>query len=143
MNRHCWILLALCLFFTKKNYLSGAYAFRCSATFAYAQTVSSQFLTHTTQKNIMTPEDLKNLGDQKFKVDIPVAVIRLIEITNRSQEYLREIYKEQLILKEMVKGATSLPEGFEDKLFDLEKKIWDSAEVKYHELLNGILDTED
>jgi hypothetical protein len=91
----------------------------------------------------MTPEDLKNLGDQKFKVDIPVAVIRLIEITNRSQEYLREIYKEQLILKEMVKGATSLPEGFEDKLFDLEKKIWDSAEVKYHELLNGILDTED
>jgi hypothetical protein len=39
MKRHCWILLALCLFFTKKNYLSGAYAFRCSATFAYAQTV--------------------------------------------------------------------------------------------------------
>jgi hypothetical protein len=91
----------------------------------------------------MTPDDLKNLGNQKFKVDITVAVIRLIEITNRSQEYLREIYKEQLILKEMVKGETSLPEGFDDKLFDLEKKIWDSAEVKYHELLNGILDTED
>lgn len=91
----------------------------------------------------MTPEELKNLGDQKFKVDIPVAVIRLIEITNRSQEYLREIYKEQLILKEMVKGETNLPEGFEDKLYDLEKKIWDSAEVKYLELLNGILDTED
>ena len=91
----------------------------------------------------MTPDDLKNLGNQKFKVDIPVAVIRLIEITNRSQEYLREIYKEQLILKEMLKGETSLPEGFDDKLFDLEKKIWDSAEVKYHELLNEILDTED
>ena len=90
----------------------------------------------------MTPEEiLKNAGNEKFEVNIGVSIIRLLEITNRSQEYLREIFKEQLVLKEMIKGKTELPEEFEDKLFDLEKKIWDASEVKFHKLLDGILDT--
>ena len=91
----------------------------------------------------MTPEEiLGNSGNQKFKVDIGVSLLRIIEITNRSQEYLREILKEQLLLKEIVKGKTELPEEFEDKLHDLEKKIWDASEIKYHKLLDGILDNE-
>lgn len=90
----------------------------------------------------MTPEEnLKNAGNEKFEVNIGNSLIRLIEITNRSQEYLREIFKEQLVLQEMIKGKTELPEEFEDKLFDLEKKIWDASQVKYHKLLDGILDT--
>lgn len=90
----------------------------------------------------MTPEEiLKNSGNEKFEVNIGVSLIRLLEITNRSQEYLREIFKEQLVIKEMIKGKTELPEGFEDKLYDLEKQIWDASQVKYHKLLDGILDT--
>lgn len=90
----------------------------------------------------MTPEEiLKNAGNEKFEVNIGVSLLRIIEITNRSQEYLREIFKEQLVLREMLKGQTELPEGFEDKLFDLEKKIWSASEVNYHKLLDGILDT--
>lgn len=90
----------------------------------------------------MTPEEiLKNSGNEKFEVNIGVSLIRLLEITNRSQEYLREIFKEQLVIKEMIKGKTELPEGFEDKLFDLENKIWEASQTKYHKLLDGILDT--
>ena len=60
----------------------------------------------------MTPEEiLKNRGNEKFEVNIGVSLLRLIEITNRSQTYLREIYKEQLTLKEILKGETSIPEG--------------------------------
>jgi DNA-binding ferritin-like protein (Dps family) len=89
----------------------------------------------------MTPEEiLKNPENQKFEVNIGVSLIRIIEITNRSQEYLREILKEQLVLKEMVKGKTELPEGFENKLFDIETRIWKASEVKYHKLLEEILD---
>lgn len=89
----------------------------------------------------MTPEEiLKNSGNQKFEVNIGVSLLRIIEITNRSQEFLREILKEQLVLKEMIKGKTELPEEFEDKLFDLETKIWKASEVKYNKLLDGILD---
>jgi hypothetical protein len=47
-KRHRLILLALCLVFTKKNYLSGAYAIRCSATFAYTQ--------HVIDKRIFEPQ---------------------------------------------------------------------------------------
>lgn len=91
----------------------------------------------------MTPDEiLKNSGNQKFEVNIGVSLIRIIEITNRSQEYLREILKEQLVLKEMIKGKTELPEGFEDNLFDIETKIWKASEVKYHKLLDGILDNK-
>ena len=37
----------------------------------------------------MTPEEiLKNAGNEKFEVNIGVSLLRLIEITNRSQEYL-------------------------------------------------------
>jgi hypothetical protein len=90
----------------------------------------------------MTPEEIfKNAGNEKFEVNIGVSLLRIIEITNRSQEYLREIFKEQLILKEMITGKTELPEEFEDKLFALEKKIWNASEVKYHKFLDGILDT--
>ena len=90
----------------------------------------------------MTPEEiLKNAGNEKFEVNIGNSLIRLLEITNRSQEYLKEIFKEQLVIKEMIKGKTELPEGFEDKLYDLEKQIWDASQVKYHKLLDGILDT--
>ena len=90
----------------------------------------------------MTPEEiLKNAGNEKFEVNIGVSLLRLIEITNRSQEYLMEIFREQLVLKEMLKGQTELPEGFEDKLYSLEKQIWDASEIKYHKLLDGILDT--
>jgi len=90
----------------------------------------------------MTAEEiLKNAGNEKFEVNIGNSLIRLIEITNRSQEYLREIFKEQLVLQEIIKGKTELPEEFEDKLFDLEKKIWDASQVSYHKLLDGILDT--
>lgn len=90
----------------------------------------------------MTPEDIiKNAGNEKFEVNIGISIIRLLEITNRNQEYLREIFKEQLIIKEIVKGKTELPEGFEDKLFDLETKIWDASRVKFNKLLDGILDT--
>ncbi len=89
----------------------------------------------------MTPEEiLKNSGNQKFEVNIGVSLLRIIEITNRSQEFLREILKEQLVLKEMIKGKTELAEEFEDKLFDLETKIWKASEVKYNKLLDGILD---
>ena len=92
----------------------------------------------------MTPEEiLKNRGNEKFEVNIGVSLLRLIEITNRSQTYLREIYKEQLTLKEILKGETSIPEGFEDKLYDLEKKIWNASEESYHKLLDGILDTNE
>ena len=46
----------------------------------------------------MTPEEiLKNRGNEKLEVNIGVSLLKLIEITNRSQTYLREIYKEQLI----------------------------------------------
>ena len=90
----------------------------------------------------MTAEEiLKNAGNEKFEVNIGNSLIRLIEITNRSQEYLREIFKEQLVLQEIIKGNTEMPEEFEDKLFDLEKKIWDASQVSYHKLLDGILDT--
>ena len=90
----------------------------------------------------MTAEEiLKNAGNEKFEVNIGNSLIRLIEITNRSQGYLREIFKEQLVLQEIIKGKTELPEEFEDKLFDLEKKIWDASQVSYHKLLDGILDT--
>ena len=42
----------------------------------------------------MTPDEiLKNSGNQKFEVNIGVSLLRIIEITNRSQEYLREILK--------------------------------------------------
>ncbi|EKT4550856.1 hypothetical protein JE952_002515 [Flavobacterium psychrophilum] len=89
----------------------------------------------------MTPDEIqKNSGNQKFEVNIGVSLLRIIEITNRSQEYLREILKEQLVLKEMIKGKTELPKEFEDKLFDLETKIWKASEVKYNKLLDGILD---
>jgi len=89
----------------------------------------------------MTPEEiLKNAGNEKFEVNIGVSIIRLLEITNRSQEYLREIFKEQLVIKEMLKGNTELSVEFEDKLFDLETKIWKASEVKYNKLLDGILD---
>ena len=55
----------------------------------------------------MTPEEiLKNSGNQKFEVNIGVSLLRIIEITNRNQEFLREILKEQLVLKEMIKGKT-------------------------------------
>ena len=40
----------------------------------------------------------------------------------------------------MIKGKTKLPEGFEDNLLDIETKIWKASEVKYHKLLDGILD---
>jgi hypothetical protein len=89
----------------------------------------------------MTPDEiLKNLGNQKFEINIGASLIRIIEITNRSQEYLREILKEQLVLKEILKGHTELPDEFTDKLFDLETNIWEAAEIKYHKLLDGILD---
>ena len=91
----------------------------------------------------MTPDEiLENAGNQKFEINIGNSLLRILEITNRSQEYLREIYKEQLVLKEIVKGKTELPEGFEDKLYDLEQKIWDASKVRYHKLLDGILDKE-
>ena len=90
----------------------------------------------------MTPEEiLRNAGNEKFEVNIGVSLLRILEITNRSQEYLREIFKEQLVIKEMIKGNTELPEGLQDKLYDLEKQIWDASEIKYHKLLDGILDT--
>ena len=90
----------------------------------------------------MTPEEiLKNAGNEKFEVNIGVSLLRLIEITNRSQEYLMEIFREQLVLKEMLKGQTELPEGFEDKLHDLDTKFWNASQVKYHKLLDGISDT--
>ena len=90
----------------------------------------------------MTAEEiLKNAGNEKFEVNIGNSLIRLIEITNRSQGYLREIFKEQLVLQEIIKGKTEMPEEFEDKLFDLEKKICDASQVSYHKLLDGILDT--
>lgn len=99
-------------------------------------------LQNRNTENIMTPEEiLKNAGNEKFEVNIGVSIIRLLEITNRSQEYLREIFKEQLVIKEMIKGNTELPEEFEDKLFDLETKIWDASQVKLHKSLDGILDT--
>jgi len=92
----------------------------------------------------MTPEEiLKNKGNERFEVNIGVSLLRLIEITNRNQTYLREIYKEQLILKEILKGETSIPEGFEDKLYDLETKIWNASQESYHKLLDGILDTNE
>lgn len=90
----------------------------------------------------MTLEEiLKNAGNEKFEVSIGISIIRLLEITNRSQEYLREIYKEQLVIKEMINGNKELSEEFEDKLHDLETKIWDESKVKLHNLLDGILDT--
>ena len=73
----------------------------------------------------MTAEEiLKNAGNEKFEVNIGNSLIRLIEITNRSQGYLREIFKEQLVLQEIIKGKTEMPEEFEDKLGNSKPLQW-------------------
>jgi hypothetical protein len=134
-----WFNEALC--FVSSSVVSGQFSASKSPTSCSCKTLCLS-LDNQNTKNIMTPEEiLKNAGNEKFEVNIGVSLIRLLEITNRNQEYLREIFKEQLIIKEMVKGKTELPEGFEDKLFDLETKIWDASKVKFHKLLDGILDT--
>ena len=65
-----------------------------------------------------------------------------MEISTRNQRYVRTISQTQLELKELLKGKveSDLDESFRDKVFDIEKQIWELGKEDYHKLLDQILD---
>jgi len=91
----------------------------------------------------MEIDDLMNDNNEiGFNVNVGNALLRILEISNRNQRYVRTILQTQLEIKELLKGKveSDLDDNFYDKVHDLEKKVWKLAESDYHDLLDKVLD---
>ncbi len=87
-------------------------------------------------------EFMNDKNEKGFNVNLGSALLRILEISNRNQRYIRTILQTQLEIKELIKGKveSDLDEGFYDKVHDLEKEIWKLSESDYHDLLDKVLD---
>jgi len=87
-------------------------------------------------------EFMNDKSEKGFNVNIGNALLRILEISNRNQRYIRTILQSQLEIKELLKGKveSDLDDNFYDKVHDLEKKVWKLAESDYHDLLDKVID---
>ena len=87
-------------------------------------------------------EFMNDKSEKGFNVNVGKALLRILEMSTRNQRYVRTILKTQLELKELLKGKveSDLDEHFQEKVYALEKQIWDFGEEDYHKLLENILD---
>jgi hypothetical protein len=87
---------------------------------------------------------MNNKSEIKHEVDIGIALLRLLEMQTRNQRYIRTIFEKQLEIKSLLKGKTEsdFDESFRDKVFDMEKKIWELGKEDYHKLLDQVLDNK-
>ncbi len=82
-------------------------------------------------------------SEQQFKVNVGNSLLRLLEVTTRNQRYLRTILQTQIEIKSLLKGKTEsdFDDEFYDRVYDIEKKIWENAQIDYHKLLDNVLDS--
>lgn len=85
---------------------------------------------------------LNKKGDQKYEVNIGVSILRLIELTNSNNIYLRSILKRHLELKEILNGKveSEYDEIVLEKFVELQEKISEISKTSYHKILDEILD---
>ena len=91
----------------------------------------------------MDIDDFMNDKNEKgFNINVGNALLRILEISNRNQRYVRTILQTQLEIKALLQGKTQsdLDDEFYDKVHDLEEKVWKLAESDYHDLLDKVLD---
>ncbi len=87
-------------------------------------------------------EFMNDNSEKGFNVNVGNALLRILEMSTRNQRYVRTILQTQLELKELLKGKieSDLDENFHDKVYGLEKQIWELGKEDYHKLLNQVLD---
>ncbi|PIY12272.1 MAG: hypothetical protein COZ18_02495 [Flexibacter sp. CG_4_10_14_3_um_filter_32_15] len=91
----------------------------------------------------MDIDDFMNDKNEKgFNVNVGNALLRILEISNRNQRYVRTILQTQLEIKALLQGKTQsdLDDEFYDKVHALEEKVCKLAESDYHDLLDKVLD---
>jgi hypothetical protein len=88
-------------------------------------------------------EFMNDKSEKGFNVNVGNALLRILEMSTRNQRYVRTILKNQLEIKQLLKGKveSDLDENFYDKVHDLEKEIWKLGQEDYHKLLDNILDS--
>jgi len=88
----------------------------------------------------MTPDEiLINSGNEKYEVNIGIALIRIIELGCFNRMYLQSILKRQLETQELLKGNTEINDAVLKRLDDLEKVISEFALEDYHNILQNVL----
>ena len=89
-------------------------------------------------------EFLKNPEKEEHSLNIGLAIIRILQLTNWNKVYLEKILKNQLELKELLKGKTEseYDELVEKKLDEIELEIKEIADKDYFEILSGVLNQE-
>ena len=88
-------------------------------------------------------EFMNNKSEKEFNVNVGNALLRILEMSTRNQRYIRTILKNQLEIKQLLKGKveSDLDENFYDKVHNLEQEIWKLGQEDYHKLLDNILDS--
>lgn len=89
-------------------------------------------------------EFLKNPGKETHSLNINLAIIRILQWTTCNRVYLEKILKNQLEIKELLKGKTEseFDELIEEKLSAIESEITETANQDYFEILSGILNQD-
>jgi len=87
-------------------------------------------------------EFMNDKSEKGFNVNVGNTLLRILEMSTRNQRYVRTILKNQLEIKQLLKGKveSDLDEEFYDKVHELEEKIWKLGQEDYHKLLDNILD---
>ncbi|OAD44599.1 hypothetical protein [Polaribacter atrinae] len=90
-------------------------------------------------------EFMNNKSETKYEVNIGNALLRILEISNRNQVFIQNIFERQLEIKSLLKGKTEsdFDEYFRDKVFEMEKDIYEISKTDYHKLLYQVLDTKE
>lgn len=88
-------------------------------------------------------EFMNDKSEKGFNVNVGNALLRILEMSTRNQRYVRTILKNQLEIKQLLKGKveSDLDEDFYDKVHDLEQEIWKLGQEDYHKLLDNIFDS--
>ena len=82
---------------------------------------------------------LKNPGEQKFEVDLGLTLIKILQITNTNQSYLRSVLKRQLEIQELIKGNVVSNENISEKLSEIENLIFKFSDEEFQNVLNKVL----
>jgi hypothetical protein len=90
-------------------------------------------------------EFMNNKSETKYEVNIGNALLRILEISNRNQVFIQNIFERQLEIKSLLKGKTEsdFDESFRDKVFEMEKDIYEISKTDYHKLLDQVLDKKE
>jgi hypothetical protein len=87
---------------------------------------------------------LENPGQEKHSLDIGLAIIRVLQLSNLNKVYLEKILKNQFELRELLHGKTGseIDDIVEKKFNETQSEIINIANQNYLEMLGGILNQD-